>query len=129
MLLDRKKYMESAYIGEELFSDPRKDRLHTYMIVEKTIADGDFSFEEALDAYNVDKAEYENYIARNSFEKILNSISGTKQTHIYAIYLDVVAKMLNKAIVVPKIFHDRLAKIQQELITMSNELKAHQEKI
>jgi hypothetical protein len=64
MLLDRNKYQESGYIGEELFSDPEKDRMHKCMVVEQTIADGDFTLDEALEAYVVSKAEYEAYVTR-----------------------------------------------------------------
>lgn len=66
MLLDRNKHQESAYIGEELFSNPEKERMHKCMIVEQAIADGDFSLNEALEAYVVGKEEYEGYIARKA---------------------------------------------------------------
>lgn len=61
MLLDKNKYKESAYIGEELFSNAEKDRQHTMMVAERTIADGDFTLEEALEAYKISKEEYEVY--------------------------------------------------------------------
>ena len=58
MLLDRNKHQESAYIGEELFSNPEKERMHKCMVVEQAIADGDFSLDEASEAYIVSKEEY-----------------------------------------------------------------------
>ena len=64
MLLDRNKYQEPGYIGEELFSDPEKDHMHKCMVVEQTIADGDFTLDEALEAYMISKVEYEKYLGR-----------------------------------------------------------------
>jgi len=76
-MLDRNKYTESAYIGEELFGDLERERLHKCIVVAETIADGDFSLEEALDAYQVDKEEYEEFVAKKSNFNIRASISGT----------------------------------------------------
>ena len=64
MLLHRNKYQEPGYIGEELFSEPEKDRMHKCMVVEQTIADGDVPLDEALEAYMVSKEEYQNYLNR-----------------------------------------------------------------
>lgn len=129
MLLDRNKHIESAHIGEELFSDPEKERLHTCMIVEQTIADGDFSFEEALEAYKVPKEEYESFIAKKSNENISISISGPTSgrtsSSYFSVYFDVVAKMLDTSIMVSSVYKKRLSQIQQELVHLSKEMEAH----
>ena len=132
MLLDRNKHIESAYIGEELFSDPQKDRLHRCMVVEQTIADGDFSVEEALTAYQVSREEYEDFIAKKSNSNIRLSISGTT-TMIYTspMYFDVIVKMLDDSFepAAMKIISKHVKRIKSELNHISKEMEQFKEKV
>ncbi|TFF37248.1 hypothetical protein [Mucilaginibacter psychrotolerans] len=132
MLLDRKKYTESAYIGEELFSDPEKDNLHKCMVVEQSIADGDFSLDEALEAYLLSKEEYESYIAKKSNANIFLSLSGS--TNVYSTiktsfaapyYLEVFVKMIDNSFddQLHNLLSKRISKIKKELQGMSKDIK------
>jgi hypothetical protein len=134
MLLDRNKYQESGYIGEELFSDPEKDRMHKCMVVEQTIADGDFSLDEALEAYIVTKEEYESYVARKTNSNIFNSLSkGTRMSfgwtvsYASSMYFDVVVKMLDESIsekMGDKNISRRMQKVRDELNKISKEIES-----
>ena len=57
MLLDKKKYIESAYVADELLSNDQDEKLHRFMVVKQTIADGDFSPEDAFEALMHDASE------------------------------------------------------------------------
>lgn len=122
MLLDRKKYSEFGFIGEELFSNSEDDRVHKCMVAEQTIADGDFSLDEALEAYQLTKEEYENYVAKKSNANILISLSGS----VASSYFEVFAKMLESSAdqQMPKILHNRVTRLAKELHGISAELNA-----
>jgi hypothetical protein len=134
MLLDRNKHRESAYIGEELFGDPEKERMHKCMVAEQTIADGDFSLEEALEAYAVSKEEYEDYIADKSNINIFTGLSGSITTYstlktlsASAIYIKVIAKMLDDSIFEQtgyKKISRRMQKVRDELNLISKEIES-----
>jgi len=98
-MLDRNKHIEAGYIGEEFFADLEKDRLHKCIVVEEAISEGYFSFEEALAAYEMDREEYEQYIARKSSDVISLSISGSTITleskSAQPAYFEIFAKMIN----------------------------------
>src|SRR5580698_9076285 len=103
MLLDRKKYSGFGYLSDDLSGDAEKDLLHKCMVVERSIADGDFSLDEALEAYQLPREDYERYIARISNDHIFLSFFGDTITSGNAIgakyamsfYLDIVVKMLD----------------------------------
>lgn len=122
MLLDKEKYTESAYIGEELFSDAEKDSLHTLMVAERTISDGDFSLEEALEAYKIDKSTYEEYLARKTNANISFSISGTNtDSHIQVIHFEVLSKAFDQFALhshhnFPTIYFNRVKKEMDKLL-------------
>ena len=138
MLLDRNKYSESAYIGEELFSDPEKDRTHKCMVVEQTIADGDFSLNEALEAYVVSKEEYEDYIARKTNSNIFIRLSGSLNkagasalSIASPMYIDVIVKLLNDSLFENtgyKNISRRMQKVRDELNLISKEIESKTEK-
>jgi hypothetical protein len=119
MLLDRKKYTESAYIGEELLSEHSNERERKCMVVEQTITDGDFSFDEALEAYQVSREEYEAFIARKSNFNILSSFSGASADSEKSMYFEVVTKMLNESA-----SHSFEEKISKRLEKVTKELKS-----
>jgi hypothetical protein len=130
-MLDRNKYTESAYIGEELFGDPVRERLHKCMVVEQTIADGDFSLEEALEAYQVGKEEYEEFVAKKSNFNIRASISGTTSM-IYATptYFDIFIKMIDDSVEEKfrQVLHQRLQRVKNELQHISKDIEELKEK-
>jgi hypothetical protein len=95
MFLDRSKYTESAYIGEELLADGQSDRLHKCMVVEQTVTDGDFSMDEALEVYEVSREEYEEFLAKKYNYDIKASFSGASESESYIMYIQVVDRMLN----------------------------------
>jgi hypothetical protein len=124
MLLDKTKYGESAYIAEELLGDYKNDRARKCAIVQRTIADGDFSFDEALEAYGVEKEEYEAYIAKSANSNIFLSFSGAPESS--SNYFEVITMMLadqslnnqfNKQI------NERLELLTKELVSISKAIK------
>lgn len=132
MLLDRKKYNEFGFIGEELFSDPEKDRLHKCMVAEQAIAEGDFTLDEALEAYEITQEAYENYVADKSNSNIFISLSGNsypyssiKATFVNSSYLEIFAKMLENSAgeQIPDEYHGRIARITKDLHGLSEDIK------
>jgi hypothetical protein len=138
MLLDRNKHQESGYIGEELFSDPERDRMHKCMVVEQTIADGDFSLDEALEAYVVSKEEYEGYISHKTNSNIFISLSGSLSkggastlSFVSPMYIDVIVKMLDDSLFEKtgyKNISRRMQKVRNELHQISKEIESKTEK-
>lgn len=54
---------DAGYIGEELWdSSPEAELEHLCFVVHKSITEGYFTVEEALDAYKLSKEDYENYL-------------------------------------------------------------------
>jgi len=54
---------DAGYIGEELWDNsPESELEHLCYVVHKTIVDGIFTIEEALDVYQLCKEDYENYL-------------------------------------------------------------------
>ncbi len=138
MLLDRKKYSEFGYLNDDLSGDAQKDLLHKCMVVEQSIADGDFPLEEALQAYQLTGEDYENYIARISNDHIFLSLSGNTSTpsnsfglkYTIPMYIDIVAKMLDSSF--DQQFHEQfggqIEKIKEELEGISVGVKQLKEK-
>jgi hypothetical protein len=122
MFLDRKKYTESAYIGEELFSHEEEDRLHKYMVVEQTIADGDFSMDEALTAYQVSGEEYKDFLAKKYNHILKASFAGASENLNYVLYIEVLDKMLIDAL--ENKFPKHLKTIRKKLHQMSHDIGA-----
>lgn len=66
MRLDKSIQKEEAHIGEELLSTSDISPLdRKCFVVKQTVSDGDFSLEEALEAYEVTKEEFEKYLAKH----------------------------------------------------------------
>jgi hypothetical protein len=130
-MLDRNKYTESAYIGEELFGDPERERLRKCMVVEQTITDGDFSLDEALEAYQVDKEEYEEFVAKKSNFNIKVSISGTTPMFdATPTYFDIFIKMINDSVEEKfrPMIHQRLQRVKSELQHISKDIEQLKER-
>lgn len=118
MLLDRKKYTESGYIAEELFHKEQDDLLHKFMVVKQVIADGDFSPEEAFEAYQVSKEDYENFVAKNRNYEIKADFTGTNEQEFSIIYIEVINKMVSNHFYDP-IYKDDIEKVIRQLERMS----------
>lgn len=127
MLLDRKKYVESGYILEEAFANDRDEKFHKYAIVEQTIADGDFSMEEALEAYQVTRKDFENFLAKKYNFQIKASFSGAPKQSASIMYLHILNYMLSDFFE-PR-FKNRLKSIQKELNQLSHEIKREKENV
>ncbi len=57
---------DAGYIAEELL-EGRSALDSKCLVIEKTVEDGDFSLEEALQLYEVSQEEYENFLVRRFF--------------------------------------------------------------
>lgn len=130
-MLERHKHSEAGYIGQEFFAGPEKERLHQYMVVEQAISEGYFSFEEALAAYEMDREEYEQYIARKSSDLIVVSISGTtlyvEMKAPPSAYFEIFAKMVDNSSKINDIngsLVQKLKSISQQLLEVSKEIDA-----
>ncbi len=89
---------EAGYIGEEFVDGAEKERLHKRMVVEQAIDEAYFSFDEALAAYEMDREDYEQYIARKSSDMIFYSIAGTTYLESKVsqpVYFEIFAKMIS----------------------------------
>jgi|GEM_PF-1350607 len=134
MLLDRKKYSEFGFAGDELFTDPEKDRMHKCLVAEQTIAEGDFSLEEALQAYELTREEYESYVAKKSNVNIFVSLSGNTATYPGTFsnpsYFEIFAKMIENSAgeQVPEEFEARVGRIAKDLHGLSKDIKKSKSK-
>jgi len=61
-MLDRKKYIESGYIYEELFNTSEKELDHKCYVIYQCVKDMDFSLEDALNLYKVSEEDYDKYL-------------------------------------------------------------------
>jgi len=136
MLLNRKKYSEFGFIGDELFSDLEKDRMHKCMVAEQSIIDGDFTFDEAMQAYELNKDEYENYLAKKSNTNIFISLTGNTGSSIKinypsSTYFEIFAKMILNSPAEQELgeFEIRKAKISEELFILSQDMKKAKEQV
>lgn len=77
MLLDRSKYTESGYIGDALIGDTAQQLEQRCMAVRQSVKDHDFSYEEALEAYQVSDADYKTFLGEDINRNIFISFSGT----------------------------------------------------
>ena len=90
MLLDRNKYTESGYIGETLIGNAAQQLEQRCMAVRQSVQDHDFSYEEALEAYQVSDADYKAYIGEEINRNIFISFSGSsmpiREKDYFAVY-------------------------------------------
>lgn len=128
-MLDRNKHSEASYIGEEFFAEQEKDRLHKCMVVEQAISEGYFSFDDALASYEMDREEYEQYIAKKSSDVIFFSISGTTVSIESKVsqpaYFEIFAKMVGNSSKTNDIdikLERKLKRIEQQLLGISKEI-------
>ena len=90
MLLGRNKYTESGYIGAALIGNAVDQLEQRCIAVRQSVKDHDFSYEEALDAYQVSDADYKAFLGEDLNRNIFISFSGTtapiKTIDYFAIY-------------------------------------------
>jgi len=102
MLLDRNKYSEEGYIGEELIGDANQQLEQRCLAVQQSMRDNDFStLEETLDAYHVSDAEYKAYIGKSMIKHIFISFSGTTSPVNKKDFLEIYESMLFTYFVTP----------------------------
>jgi hypothetical protein len=66
MHLDKSLLKEEGYLADELIAESGISPLdRKCFVVRQTIADGDFTLEEALEAYGVTKEEYTKYLTKH----------------------------------------------------------------
>lgn len=94
MLLDRNKYSESGYIGEELIGDAAHELEQRCMAVQQSVKDNDFPYEDALDAYQVTDEQYKSFIGEALNRNIFISLSGTTLPVNKNAYFEVYERML-----------------------------------
>lgn len=138
MLLDRKKFSGFGDIDYDLIQSPEKELLHKCVVAEQSISDGDFSLDEALEAYGLAKESYDSYIAQKSNSFIFKSLSGSNENlvsiktsfavpHVVHIYMELLDNLFDEQLRV--LFKDRIVKIKSELEGISIDLKKFEEKI
>ncbi|SEM73778.1 hypothetical protein ACRQ5D_31170 [Mucilaginibacter sp. P25] len=95
MLLDRNKYTEAGYIGEELIGDTNKQLDQRCLAVQHSMKDKDFStYEETLAAYHVTDAEYKLFIGKTAIKNIFVSFSGSTSPIFKKDFLEIYENML-----------------------------------
>jgi len=94
MLLDRNKYTESGYIGEELIGDAAHELEQRCMAVQQSVKDNDFSYESALEAYQVTDAQYKSFIGETLNRNIFISFSGTTAPVTKSDYFEIYETMI-----------------------------------
>ena len=65
MLTDNKEFKEEGFLGDETFQSREQEIAHLCRIIQSTVARKVFTFQEALDAYEVTREEYDYYQAKN----------------------------------------------------------------
>jgi len=137
MLLDRKKYSGFGDIQDELSLSAEKELFHKCTVAEQSISDGDFSIDEALEAYQLSKEDYDSYIAKKSKSNIFLSLSGSTETLVtvrtsFAAphFIDIYVKMLDDSFdeQLYLLFSERIGRIKSEFEGMSDDLKKLAEK-
>jgi hypothetical protein len=73
MLLVNKNLSEEGYIAEDLMLTDELTR--KCKIVRSTVQDGDFTFDEALEVYEISKADFLKFMAKNILEELYPAIS------------------------------------------------------
>ena len=94
MLLDRNKYSESGYIGQELIGDAGQELEQRCMAVQQSVRDQDFAYTEALSVYQVTDAEYKSFIGETTVKNIFLSFSGTTAPVRKSDFLEIYENML-----------------------------------
>jgi len=112
MLLDRNKYTESGYIGQELIGDAGEQLEQRCMAVQQSVRDKDFSYEKALNAYQVTDAQYKSFIGETTIKNIFISFSGTTTPVGKSDFLEIYENMLLSYFPRPS---ERLKSIVEEL--------------
>lgn len=70
MYLDKSILKEEGYTGEELIAESGISPLdRKCFVVKQTVMDGDFTLEEALDAYGATKEEFSKYLTKHNFRE------------------------------------------------------------
>lgn len=64
MLTDKEEYKEEGFLGDETFQSREQEIAHLCRIIQSTVARKVFTFQEALDAYEVTRDEYDYYQAK-----------------------------------------------------------------
>lgn len=120
MLLDRNKYTESGYIGEELIGDAEQQLDQRCLAVQQSVRDKDFSsYEETLAAYHVSDTQYKLFIGKSAIKNIFISFSGTASPVNKKDFLEIYENMLFTYFVRPS---NRVKSIAKELEKEANEV-------
>jgi len=117
MLLDRNKYTESGYIGEELIGNTQDELLQRCMAMQQSIKDKDFSYDDALKAYSVNDSDYKAFVARSANLNIFISYMGNNDKINNQFYFEVFEQMLLHLYPKPSA---KVNKIVKELEQMSH---------
>lgn len=132
MLLDRNKFSGFGDIEHDLIQSSEKNLLHKCIVAEQSISDGDFSLDEALEAYNLTKEDYDSYIAKKSKANIFLSLSGNSQSlasmntsfavsHVTFIMMEMLESSFDEQL--RTLFKGRIGKIKSELEGISSDVK------
>jgi hypothetical protein len=70
MLTDNEKYKEEGFVGDDTFQSREKEVAHLCRIIQNTVERKVFTFQQALDAYEVTRAEYDYYQAKNFITEV-----------------------------------------------------------
>jgi len=119
MLLDRNKYTESGYIGEELIGDADQQLDQRCLAVQQSIKDKDFSsYEATLAAYHFSDAQYKLFVGKSAIKNIFISYSGSTLPVNKKDFLEIYENMLLTYFVSPSA---RVKSIVKELEKEANE--------
>ena len=112
MQLDRSSQNEEAHIGEDLLASSTMSPLERKcFVVKQTVTDGDFNLEEALEAYDVSKEDFEKYLAKQLVSEFLICLHHSSR--VFAVTSSIA--------VIGNIYNELLAKVDEE----SDVIKLH----
>ena len=76
MLTDNENFKEEGFLGDETFLSREKEVAHLCRIIQSTVERRVFTFQQALDAYEVTREEYDRFLANN----FITEVRGTADT-------------------------------------------------
>ncbi|WP_212005962.1 hypothetical protein [Chitinophaga sp. HK235] len=94
MFADKSIFNEAAYIGEELMKDRYFSDIDRkcYTVI-KTVQDGDFYLEEAMDLYGVSQTDIENYVSKRILKELDSFFATCSAKSKTIAILDIISEM------------------------------------
>jgi hypothetical protein len=95
MFPDKKEYKEAAHIGEELFEDKDYELERQCMSVQRGVERNLFPLDVALNAYNVTREQYEEFLAKNINKQLQAYLLIQPNAFGYSTYFHIMDRMVH----------------------------------